>query len=161
MSKQWYCQLMGSELGPYTSAELVDLVRKRQLMQDGLVRQGNSDWVPAYKVKGLFEAASRPPTKPRKAAMTEPSRPEPEETPVEPGRDAAAVAEDVIAAVERVERQIGWFCISSGEKLGPMPFEELQHRADCGELKPNDRVWTTASPKWSNAQQVQGLEFSS
>ena len=61
MATQWFCRLMGSELGPYSASQMVDLVRKSRLTPEDLIRKGpTGEWVPAYRVKGLFEAAQRP-----------------------------------------------------------------------------------------------------
>jgi Flp pilus assembly CpaF family ATPase len=50
----WYCEVMGTELGPMTHDDLVLMVRTGQLTPEDRVRQGESDWQPATAV-GLFD----------------------------------------------------------------------------------------------------------
>jgi hypothetical protein len=55
---------------------------------------------------------------------------------------------------------VGWFYISQGTKYGPLSLDVLAQRCRNGQLRPNDRVWSTLTPKWSKAHKVDGLEFS-
>lgn len=182
MAVEWFCQLMGSEFGPYTAAQLIDLARRKRLTPEDLIRKGSTgEWVPAYRVKGLFEAAARPAPaevgdSPMHSGETQTARVDqaasaktnhlktesplakPEKVlvsaanghPVDPAEAAAAQ----LSAIRRE-----WYCISEGQKLGPMPFERLQERAAAGLLHPTDRVWSNACPKWSKARDVSGLSF--
>jgi hypothetical protein len=62
MAKQWYCKIMGSEIGPVTSQQLVDMARTGQLQPDHLIRQADANhWSTADKVRGLFQNAALPP----------------------------------------------------------------------------------------------------
>ena len=55
MAKPWYFQMMGAEIGPLTSAELMDRVKLGQLQPDTLVRSGkDGKWTPADRWKGLL-----------------------------------------------------------------------------------------------------------
>ena len=59
MATQWYCRLMGTELGPFTSKQLLEMARTHQLMSDDFVKkEADGMWVAAYRVKGLFDDAS-------------------------------------------------------------------------------------------------------
>ena len=63
MSKQWYFQVMGAEVGPLSPAELADKVKRGQIQADTLVRKGaDGKWMVADRIKGLLsplpEAAS-------------------------------------------------------------------------------------------------------
>ena len=59
MASQWYCQLMGTELGPFTSQQLIEMARSHRLMPDDSVKKGaDGAWVAAHSVKGLFDDAS-------------------------------------------------------------------------------------------------------
>jgi hypothetical protein len=61
MSAHWYYQVMGTQFGPHTGAELVELARHHRISPEDLVRKGDSgEWLPAYRVHGLFEAAANP-----------------------------------------------------------------------------------------------------
>jgi Zn-dependent protease with chaperone function len=56
MIADWFCQVEGREFGPMTAEQLRGFAREGRLRRDGFVRKGLSpDWVPATKVKGLFD----------------------------------------------------------------------------------------------------------
>ena len=55
MSKPWYYEMMGSELGPFTGAQLIDKAKKGHIQPDTRVRSGkDGKWQFAERVKGLF-----------------------------------------------------------------------------------------------------------
>jgi len=55
MTADWFCEILGNELGPLSSKQLRTLVEKGKLSPDDRVRQGTEgNWVPAGRVKGLF-----------------------------------------------------------------------------------------------------------
>lgn len=57
MAKPWYFQVMGAEIGPLTSAELMEKVQIGQIQPDTLIRSGkDGKWVPADRWKGLLPA---------------------------------------------------------------------------------------------------------
>jgi tRNA A-37 threonylcarbamoyl transferase component Bud32 len=58
MRGKWYCRVLGQELGPMTSHQLVAMARNNNLLPDDLVRRNNSRWVLARTVKGLFDAST-------------------------------------------------------------------------------------------------------
>lgn len=60
MAGQWFCQISGSHetIGPLSPQQLRLLVEQGKLSPDDLVRQGESVWVPAGRVKGLFASGS-------------------------------------------------------------------------------------------------------
>lgn len=70
MAKPWYFQVMGTEVGPLTSAELMEKVQIGQIQPDTLVRSGSDGkWVPADRWKGLLpskEVKPEPPPVPTK-----------------------------------------------------------------------------------------------
>jgi hypothetical protein len=49
----WYCEVMGTELGPMTHEDLITMVRTGQLTAEDRVRHGTTDWHTATAV-GLF-----------------------------------------------------------------------------------------------------------
>ena len=56
MLKQWYFQVMGAEIGPISSAELKEKVKRGQIQPETLVRVGtDGKWQPAAGVKGLLD----------------------------------------------------------------------------------------------------------
>ena len=59
MKPEWYCQVEGLEHGPLTAEQVRDFAREGRLSRDGFVKRGLTDnWVPATKVKGLFDGDS-------------------------------------------------------------------------------------------------------
>lgn len=67
MSKQWYYEVMGSPVGPITSAELKTCVLTRRILPETRIKLGDDGkWQTADKVKGLFDGAP-PPAKPQPA----------------------------------------------------------------------------------------------
>ena len=52
---EWYCKVMGEELGPMSSAELKRMADQGQLTpQDFVRREPDDNWSSASRVKGLF-----------------------------------------------------------------------------------------------------------
>ena len=146
MAIQWYCRLMGTELGPFTSKQLLEMARSHRLMPDDSVKKGAEGmWVAAHRVKGLFDAsastiimASLPPEV--KQAL---------ESKQETTKEAAAPE----------LRPIKWYYISDHNKVGPLSFDELVARGREGLVKPESRVWSSTSPKWCEAKDIEGIVF--
>jgi len=171
MAVEWYCQLMGSDLGPLNVEQLVDMVRQHQITSEDLVRRNESPWVPAYQVKGLFEAAAKP--KPERKPEPEPKEPESgrqfrrvDRSDYDAVGDLASSASTVKTSGDRSPAadaeelpQDDWYCIASGEKQGPLSFDQLQALASGRRLRARDRVWRGSAPKWHKASEVNGLEL--
>jgi len=138
---------MGTELGPFTSQQLLDMARSHRLMPDDSVRKEvDGTWVSAHRVRGLFDdssastiiMASLPPEV--KQAL------ESKQTAMEPSTSKPSA--------------IKWHYISEHSKVGPLSFDELLAHARQGLVKPDSRVWSSKSPKWCLAKDVEGLELS-
>jgi hypothetical protein len=55
MVQQWYVSRLGAQDGPFTSSQLKELARNRNISPDDLIwKEGMTDWVPADHVKDLF-----------------------------------------------------------------------------------------------------------
>jgi len=185
MAVEWFCQVMGAEVGPLTQGQLVDMVRQHQVNPEDLVRRGNSSWVAAFEVKGLFEAAAKPPstkssTQPEngtakptaaEASVTaQPASPPTPPTPAAPkartprndhGGQVATADKPSASPTEDAKSASDWFCIASGEKQGPLRFDELKKLADDGSLRAKDRVWRGSWPKFRRASEVEELGIES
>jgi hypothetical protein len=139
---------MGTELGPFTSKQLLEMARTHQLMPDDSVkREAAGAWVAAHRVKGLFDdpasstiiMASLPPD--IQQALDGKQHPASEPAKGEP-------------------RPIKWYYISDQHKIGPLSFDELMAHGRDGLVKPKSRVWSSKSPKWCEAKDLEGLAFS-
>ena len=61
MTREWYFQVMGQELGPLSVGELKAKVANGQIQPDTLIRKGtDGKWVFGGKVKGLFSVPEEP-----------------------------------------------------------------------------------------------------
>ncbi|QEG33348.1 DUF4339 domain-containing protein [Bythopirellula goksoeyrii] len=147
MATEWYCRLMGSELGPFSSKQLLEMARQHQITPDDSVRKGaDGTWVGAHRVKGLFEDP---------AAST---------------IIMAHLPPDVQQALEKKQQvaesttkseppKVTWHYIVDHNKIGPLSFDQLVAHGREGSLKPHCRVWSSKSPKWCEAKDVAGLVF--
>ena len=147
MATEWYCQLMGTELGPFTSKQLLEMARSHRLMPDDSVKKGaDGMWVAAHRVKGLFDDASS-------STIIMASLPPEVKQALESKQDTTKKS----AAPE--SRAINWYYISDQNKVGPLSFDELVAHGQQGLVKPDSRVWSSKSPKWCEAKDVVGLVF--
>jgi hypothetical protein len=65
MTREWYFQVMGQDVGPLTAAELKGKVSMGQIQPDTLVRKGSDGkWIFATNVKGLIPPPPPPPPPP-------------------------------------------------------------------------------------------------
>ena len=65
MTREWYFQVMGQELGPLSVGELKAKVANGQIQPDTLVRKSaEGKWIFGGKVKGLFAVPEEPPPAP-------------------------------------------------------------------------------------------------
>ena len=147
MSVEWYCRLMGSEMGPFTSSQLIEMARSHQLTPQDVVKKGaDGDWVDAHQVRGLFDD-------PASSSIIMANLP-PELKKAAPGESHQA--EDAPAAQPVPDC---WYYISDHNKVGPLSFSELTEHGRRGFLKPADRVWSSSMPKWCEAKKIKGLVF--
>jgi TM2 domain-containing membrane protein YozV len=59
MPNAWFVQVMGEQIGPLSDDQLREMVAKKQLTPDDSIRKGTSvNWVPASRVRGLFDQAA-------------------------------------------------------------------------------------------------------
>ncbi len=76
MASQWFCEVLGQEIGPVGFREMVEMVRAGTLKEDDRIRRdGTSEWIRAQEVIGLFRAATKEPAKaqPQAKAQAKPT----------------------------------------------------------------------------------------
>lgn len=84
VAKEWYFQVMGSELGPVSSAELKHKVKLGQIQADTMVRAApDGKWQTADRVKGLIDPPPAPPPAASKASPAAVESPAFDVTPVD------------------------------------------------------------------------------
>jgi hypothetical protein len=95
MASQWFCKVLGQEMGPVSFPDMAEMVRSGTLKEDDPVRRkGTPDWIPAREVIGLFRAAKTQPAQAAPAAgetegVSAPSETEePAQPPAQPPRIA-------------------------------------------------------------------------
>lgn len=88
MSVQWFCNVAGKVIGPFSPKQLKELADNGRLTPEHLVRRGeDGQWVEAHNVKGLFPekgatpVATTPVAKPLPSAAAAPSPPGKGKTP--------------------------------------------------------------------------------
>lgn len=116
MAKPWFFQMMGAEIGPLTSVELMDRVKLGQVQPDTLVRSGNDGkWVPADRWKGLL---------PSKDDKPEPSSTPAKESPVPTAANTESGAATATAITIAVNDEDDPLYHLKGEAApsGPVPF---------------------------------------
>jgi hypothetical protein len=60
MASQWFCKVLGQEVGPVNFPDMAEMVRNGTLKENDPVRRdGTSQWTRAQEVIGLFRAAER------------------------------------------------------------------------------------------------------
>jgi hypothetical protein len=57
MATSWYLKLQGKMLGPFSSSELLEKVKRREITAETPVRKDDSKWITAREVNGLFDTA--------------------------------------------------------------------------------------------------------
>ncbi len=57
MATSWYLKLQGKMVGPFSSSELLEKVKRREITAETPVRKDDSKWITARDVSGLFDAA--------------------------------------------------------------------------------------------------------
>ena len=50
-----------------------------------------------------------------------------------------------------------WYYARQGQRMGPLPKEQLKQLACSGQLKPTDTVWKNGMLSWTPASQIDGL----
>ena len=147
----WYCDVMGAQTGPLSSAQLKELAASGFLTPDVPVRNGvGGDWGPASRVKGLFPEAS---TAGEEKGASPPTR---RPSKAFPKSDRRARRQKS-SAKPAPAREVIWYYRPMEEDIGPLSSAELQELANLGLLTPDVPVRLGTEGKWIPARQVLGL----
>ncbi len=99
MASQWYCKVLGQEVGPVGFPEMAEMVGSGTLKEDDQVRRkGTTQWIPARDVIGLFRAAQKQTAEPVESEAK--ARPERLPTPT-----AAQADERAAGKLRRIRRR--------------------------------------------------------
>jgi hypothetical protein len=133
MSSYYYAQNKQRQ-GPVSGARLKELAAAGQLARkDQICREGETKWVLAGQVKGLFAE------EPEAVAVEE------EATPAEPHTPP------------RSEKGPRFHYRQNGQQAGPVSRAALKDLAASGRLLPQDFVWQEGTKNWVPAAHVDGL----
>ncbi len=76
MASQWFCKVLGQEIGPVGFPDLVEMVRSGTLKEaDPIRRDAATEWIRAEEVIGLFRATANEPAKALPAAAPAAAKP--------------------------------------------------------------------------------------
>ena len=132
---EWYCRMLGQELGPMTFDELQAMAKSRSLNTDDEVRHGTAEpWANADRIRGLKF--------PKAAAVTEATAHDRNST-LAPFGEAALKRE--------------WYYEILAQSMGPISFKSMAKAVADGSLKFEDRARRGMSGAWSLVMDVPGL----
>ena len=149
----------GKEEGPYAAAEIIDLLRMKELSTIHKVKVG-ADWMvvpdfidlfekgelPEQNLEKSFEDAEEAAKEEEEAAESEEATQEPEP---EPEPEPIEVPEPGPAVEIHVNR--------SGTQFGPYLFKELKDYLKAGNLRFSDMVWFEGLPEWVQLSSIPGV----
>ena len=117
MASQWFCKVLGQEVGPVGFREMAEMVRSGTLKKDDPVRRKGSDqWAPAGEIIGLFRAAGKA------AAERVPPKEDARARPQQAATSADAAAPSEAKIPRLAERRLLWIvgailvvaCVAAG-----------------------------------------------
>ena len=126
----------GRVLGPYTIDKLKELVDENWLSKMHLISADQMTWVDAgdYGNGVLWDRTYSQPTE-------------------EPLQDEST--EDLtVKTPSPPKEEVDWWYTRNGQQLGPIAIEQLKNMFGCGDLKPDEQVWTDGMKFWKAAKDV-------
>jgi hypothetical protein len=103
MASQWFCKVLGQEVGPVGFREMAEMVRAGTLKKDDPIRRKGSDqWTPAGEIIGLFRAAGKA------AAETVPPEDDARAQPQQAATSADAAAPSAAKIPRPAKRRLLW-----------------------------------------------------
>jgi len=133
MGGKFWVSEKGRVLGPFTIDKLMELVDENWLSKMHLISNDQTTWINAddYENGALWDRTTAP-----------------------ANNDLHLVQPEVDLAVRNssppTEESMWWYT-KNGQQLGPIPRSQLKRLFDCGDLKPDDQIWTEGMKSWKNA----------
>jgi hypothetical protein len=161
MASQWFCKVLGQEVGPVGFRDMIEMVRSGTLKEDDPVRrQGTSKWTRAREVIGLFRTAQKqaPETVPSQA------RAKPERA---PPPTAAQAGERPAAKPRRIRRRrvlltsgivLAFFVLTALVSVWRSRQSERFPEPQSGKPRPLDQMTISWRPPPPEESSVPGLE---
>jgi hypothetical protein len=131
---EWYCRVLGQELGPMTFDELEAMAKSGALNADDEVRHASEEWARADRTRGLKFA--------KVVAVTAASQHDRTSTYIPFGEDA-----------KRKE----WYYEILGQEMGPISFTEMLKAVSTGTLAFEDKARKGMAGAWNVVMDVPGL----
>lgn len=130
---EWFCRVLGQELGPMTFEELEAMAKSGALHADDEVRHLNEPWAAADRTRGLrfSKAVAAPATSHDRSATYIPF-----------GEDA-----------KRKE----WYYEILGQEMGPISFQDMLQAVTAGTLAYEDKARKGKAGAWNLIMDVPGL----
>jgi len=151
--QQWYCQVLGQELGPMSFDDLLERAHSKQLSKNDLVRSDSeSNWVQAESIVGLFDHVKEEVlTAPTNVSTVSPQRPV-----VKKKKVKKASSKSKPKPQKETEERI-WFVKVGANELGPLVFSEIQAMGQSGKLNHDDVVRFEGSGGWISVNDFNGV----
>lgn len=130
---EWYCRVLGQELGPMLFDELEGMARSGALNADDEVRHGAEDWMRADRTRGLKFSKS--------VAVASASH------------DRSATYVPFGDDAKRKE----WYYEILGQEMGPISFQEMLGAVGAGTLAFEDKARKGKAGAWNLVMDVPGL----
>lgn len=139
--RQWFIRSRGRVLGPFTDPQLETMRARGQFAQFFEVSEDRLNWESASTLTHLF-----PPAAGASGAQST-------------GRPISTDDPPPSTATAPPGPAEGWFFAVGDHRQGPISFDELQSKANRGEVRPETLVWSAGMPDWAPATAVAGLNF--
>ncbi|MFO1019618.1 MAG: DUF4339 domain-containing protein [Planctomycetales bacterium] len=171
----WYWHSLGETFGPVPLENLVGMAERGQLLADDYIRMGDKgEWTKAGTVEALFPSSRSFVDGPNLRASTPPPA-----TPAipPPAVPSAAVLSDETKLLQQLlellqqnpnvsqlmgkppeqQHEQQWYCMVSGQQIGPLSIEALVQMVLQGRVFPDDMIRLGTSGDWFPASTVEDL----
>lgn len=171
----WYWHSLGETFGPVPLENLVGMAERGQLLADDYIRMGDQgEWTKAGSVEALFPSSRSFVDGPD----LRPSTPPPSAPPAAaPASLSPAVLSDetkllqqllellqqnpnitqLLKGVPQQQHEQQWYCMVSGQQVGPLSIEALVQMVLQGRIFPHDMIRLGNTGDWFPASTVEDL----